>query len=155
MWLREETQQKGLDGDGFADAWSACHDAHRAIASLLGMHQHFTGRPKLSDACRHNRLLSWWEPILIKQETPLGIGVHSVLLLCCSCFPVSNGKRPADKLASHHRNIFTLERGGNEPLIAPLSHTLVLLRVRRTSRTTRSETTTERIANPTAVSSAL
>jgi len=68
------------------------------------------------------------------------------------CF---NGKRPADKLASHHRNIFTLERGGNEPLIAPLSHTLVLLRVRRTSRTTRSETTTERIANPTAVSSAL
>ena len=86
---------------------------------------------------------------------PLGIGVHSVLLLRCSCFPVSNGKRPADKLASHHRSIFTLERGGNEPLIAPLSHTLVLLRVRRTSRTTKSETTTERIANPTAVSSAL
>src|SRR3989442_4049322 len=81
--------------------------------------------------------------------------VHSVLLLCCSCFPVSNGKRPADKLASHHRHIFPLERGGNEPLIDPLSHPLVVLGLRRTSRATRRAPTTNSIPNPTAATTVI
>jgi len=73
MWLREETQQKGLDGDGFGRRLASLSRrpscCSQSAWSALTFHW-----PSEIVGClpSQNRLLSWWEPILIKQETHSG-----------------------------------------------------------------------------------